>query len=51
MVANILKYMDLIILYYYIYFGLLSTIEAVIWNSIGLMRNVGFGPWVDWNEV
>jgi len=51
MVANILKCMDLTILYYYIYFRLLSTIKAVIWNFIGLMRNAGFGSWVDWNEV
>ena len=53
MVANVLKYKsdNLIILYYYVYSRLLSTIETVIWNSIGLMRNVGLGPWINgWLE-
>ena len=49
MVANILKYgnVNLIILYYYVYSVLLDTVEVIFWNSIGLMKNVGFGSWID----
>jgi len=49
MVANILKYEsdNLIILYYCAYSGLLGTVGVVVQNSMGLMRNVGFGPQVD----
>jgi len=49
MVANILKYRsnNLIILYYCIYSRLLGTTKVVVWNSIELMRNAGFGPQID----
>jgi len=49
MVANILKYGsdNLITFYYYIYSRLLNTVEVVIWNSIGLIRNTEFGSWID----
>ena len=50
MVANVFKYrsVDLIILYYCVYSG---TVGVIVWNSMGLMRNAGFGPWVDWNGM
>ena len=38
---------NLIIIYYYMYSGLLDTIEDIIWNSMELMRSVGSGFWVD----
>ena len=40
---NILKYksVNLIILYCYIYFMLLSTIEIVIWITMGLIKIQG----------
>jgi len=49
MVNNVLKYRtgNLIILYHYIYSKLSGTIENVIWNSIGLMKSAGSGPWVE----
>ena len=42
MVNNVLKYgtRNLIILYYYVYSRLLSTIEDIIQNSMGLIRSV-----------
>ena len=42
MVNNVLKYgtRNLIILYYYVYSMLLSTIEDIIQNSMGLIRSV-----------
>jgi len=56
-----LKYrsVDLIILYYCIYFRLLSTTVIVVQNFIelmrtiefGLMRNAKFSSQVDWNKV
>ena len=46
MVANILKYgsNNLIMLYHCTYSELLGTMEVVIWSSMELMRNAGFGP-------
>ena len=56
-----LKYrsVDLRILYYCIYFRLLSTAVIVVQNFIelmrtiefGLMRNANFSSQVDWNKV
>ena len=45
----ILKYEtgSLIMLYYYIYSGLLGTIEDVIQNSMEFMRNAESGSQVD----
>ena len=50
MMINVLKYgsINLIIFYYYTYSGLLSTMEIIVQNSIRLMRNTEFGPWVNW---
>ena len=49
MVSNILKYEsdNLIIFYYCIYSGLLDTLGVIVWNSMGLIRNVEFSPWID----
>ena len=46
MVAIILKYKSdyLIILYYCTYPRLLNTIGIVIWNSMRLIKDAGFGP-------
>ena len=43
-IANVLKYRsdNLIILYCYIYSGLLGTMGAIVWNSLGLTRNTRF---------
>jgi len=48
-VGYIFKYRtsNLIIIYNCIYSGLLNTVENVIWNSMELMRDAGFGPWID----
>jgi len=48
-VDYILKYEtgNLIIIYCYIYSGLLSTIRDIIWKSMKLMRDVRSGPQVD----
>ena len=53
MVAIILKYKSdyLIILYYCTYPRLLNTIGIVIWNSMRLIKDAGFGPWINgWLE-
>jgi len=49
MVAIFLKYksINLIIFYYCIYSGLLGTIDIVVQNSIGVMRNKEFGSQVN----
>ena len=49
MIANVLKYRsdNLIILYCCTYSGLSDTTKVVVWNSIELMRNVGFGSQID----
>jgi len=49
MVANVLKYesIDLIILYCCVYSGLLDTMGIVVWNSMRLMKNIGFGSQID----
>jgi len=47
--TNVLKYesINLIIFYCYIYSELLDTIGVVIQNSMRLMRNTEFCPWID----
>jgi len=52
MTANILKYrsVDLMILYCCVYFGLLSIIEVVVWNSIELIRTTEFSSQVDLHQ-
>ena len=48
MIANILKYGSVNpIILCYVYSGLSGTIEVVVWNSIGLMRNTEFDSQVD----
>jgi len=48
-VTDILKYrsINLITFYYYVYSGLLATVGVVIQNSMGLMRNIELGSWMD----
>ena len=41
----------LIIIYHYIYSELSNTVENIVWNSIELIKDTGFGPQVDkWLE-
>ena len=49
MVANVLKYKcdNLIILYCCTHSRLSDTTEVVVWNSIRLIMNAEFCPWVD----
>ena len=49
MVDYILKYetSNLIIIYCYIYSGLLGTIRDIVQNSIKLIKSIGFSPYIN----